>query len=131
MNLTLTHNKQKITIGWIVKENINGRSTEIVKLWINEGRYFQEMGGFGFDSKLANRLSKYKYIQFNLYTGKRYIVFMEDFLANAWTYPKKGSQFADTFAPKLVMEEEKIAGLNEIRRKRDDEEWEKIKLMNL
>lgn len=130
MKITLTHNGNKIIIGRIASDEINGQKVKFPILWINEHRYFREMGGFGFDLKLADKFSKYKYIQFDLYTGKRYRVYTEDFMANAWAYPKNDSRFKDDFAKKLVLAEEKVAELNDIRKKRDEDEWEMIKLRN-
>jgi hypothetical protein len=124
MKITLTHNGNKIIIGRIASDEINGQKVKFPILWINEHRYFREMGGFGFDLKLADKFSKYKYIQFDLYTNKGYRVYTEDFLAHAWRYPKEGSQFAESFEPKLVISEKVAEELNALRIKKDNEDFQ-------
>ena len=123
--ITLTHNGKEVCVGMTSKDT--------AKFWINDKRYFQEMEGFGVDVKVINRKSvaSKKYIYFVVEGGKEYKLFMEDFLAHAWKYPKEGSQFADKFDPKLVISEKVAGELNEKRKIKDDEEWEMIKLRNL
>jgi len=121
--IVITHNGQQVNVGKTLKDT--------AWFYITPARYFKEANACGFDKKLLKRVGKYKYIYFQMFSGPDFKIYTDDFLANAWPYPRNDSQYRDVFAPKLVLTLVKLAELNGKRRDRDEEELEEQIKYNL